>query len=434
MKLIVFQSDKGDCLLVEGDDGKTVLTDGGMAKTYSNHVAPFLNNMQQNGKELDAVYVSHIDEDHISGVLQMMDDAVEWRIYDYQTTTGGNPNFKQPDVLRPPQVDRVWHNAFHEQVADNTGDIEDMLAATVAVLAGGDSQRFLRMAQFHQDVATSINQAINLSRKLGEKQLDIKLNPEAKGKLMMLRRQQNGKYNPPIKIGKMKWILIGPTEADLKELRKEWDKWLVKNQKALARIDENARRAERNLGNSLANEVGQIVNVANKQAELLAYSLLDQLDSSKKKVLGLRRNVTAPNLASLMFLTEEKNAQGKTKTILLTGDGHHEDILKGLELQNKIKLNETLFVDVLKIPHHGSEHNSDREFYKKIIADHYVFCGNGAHENPDLDIMKAVIESRLVPEHQGVHPKINQPFKLWFNSFPQNPEAEKKDNDHLEKV
>ena len=94
MKIVVFQSDKGDCLLIEGLDGSRVLIDGGMPNTYTAHVAPYLDNLRQAGGKLDVVYVSHIDEDHISGILQMMDDAVDWSIFDFQTTVGGNPNFK----------------------------------------------------------------------------------------------------------------------------------------------------------------------------------------------------------------------------------------------------------------------------------------------------------------------------------------------------
>ena len=44
------------------------------------------------------------------------------------------------------------------------------------------------------------------------------------------------------------------------------------------------------------------------------------------KVLGLRDEVTAPNLASLMF-----SSRRRQRTLLLTGDGHSSDILKGLQ-------------------------------------------------------------------------------------------------------
>jgi beta-lactamase superfamily II metal-dependent hydrolase len=54
-----------------------------------------------------------------------------------------------------------------------------------------------------------------------------------------------------------------------------------------------------------------------------------------------------------------------------------------------------LHVDVLKVQHHVAEFNIDEEFCRRITARHYVFCGNGEHENPDLDVVDAILNSRL---------------------------------------
>jgi hypothetical protein len=62
---------------------------------------------------------------------------------------------------------------------------------------------------------------------------------------------------------------------------------------------------------------------------------------------------------------------------------------------------------VLKVQHHGSEHNIIAEFCERVIADDYVFCGNGEHENPDLDVLE------LVADHRSQQPG---KFRLWFNS------------------
>ena len=74
MKLTVFRSEKGDCLLLTSKNGKRMLIDGGMEKSYENHVAPELGRLRDANKKVDLVYVSHIDRDHISGVLRMLDD------------------------------------------------------------------------------------------------------------------------------------------------------------------------------------------------------------------------------------------------------------------------------------------------------------------------------------------------------------------------
>ena len=62
-----------------------------------------------------------------------------------------------------------------------------------------------------------------------------------------------------------------------------------------------------------------------------------------------------------------------------------------------------------------------------MTADHYVFCGNGAHQNPDLDVLERYLEARL-----SVGPK--KSFKFWFNSASSMPDGKKADRDHMKKV
>jgi hypothetical protein len=121
------------------------------------------------------------------------------------------------------------------------------------------------------------------------------------------------------------------------------------------------------------------------------------------KQLGNRKKVTTPNLASLMFLAQENG-----QSILLTGDGHADDILKGLDRHQAFNSNAHIHVDVLKVQHHGSEHNVHKEFCDRVTADHYVFCGNGEHKNPDLDVLELVFDRRMAGDKKG--------FKFWFNS------------------
>ena len=82
---------------------------------------------------------------------------------------------------------------------------------------------------------SSISEAIQLSRRVSPDQLGIKLNPPARGKLMMARN----KPAPAIKIGGMQFSIIGPFPADLTKLRKEWNEWLKNNKEKLTSIEES---------------------------------------------------------------------------------------------------------------------------------------------------------------------------------------------------
>ncbi|MCC9607912.1 MBL fold metallo-hydrolase [Blastopirellula sp. JC732] len=390
MKLQVFQSDKGDCLLITSVDGKRVLVDGGMSSSYKEHVAPALGKLQQAGHRLDAVYVSHIDQDHIAGVLKMTDDLIAWRIYDFQSQNG-NAHVKKPKVPRPPDFDRVWNNAFHEQLGKNAGSIEDMLAARARALTLIPKKFAQEAAEEYAEIAFSKGEAVRLSRRLGNKQLNVAVNPEFDHGLMFVCDPPD-----PLTIGKLNFTVIGPFAEDLKNLRTEWNAWLrtqtAKDQ--LAGIRRKSKQDEDRLGNSDLHEVlGPIFAQASE--------------------LGNRENVTLPNLASLMFHLEEENGG----TVLLTGDGHWQDILDGLEETGKLVSGKGLHVNVLKVQHHGSEHNWHADFGKRITADHYIFCGNGAHENPDLDVVQALLDSRIgSASKRSKNPEVGNPFKLWFNS------------------
>ena len=77
-----------------------------------------------------------------------------------------------------------------------------------------------------------------------------------------------------------------------------------------------------------------------------------------------------------------------------------------------------LHVDVLKVQHHGSENNVDENFCRKVSADHYVFCGNGSHGNPELSVIEMIYNSRLGPKKKrALAPKAEgRPFKFWFST------------------
>lgn len=429
MKLEIFQSAEGDCLLLTGADRKRMLIDGGMNPSYREHVAEKLSAL----KKLDLVYVSHIDADHISGILRMMDDLVDWRVHDFEAKNGKKK--KPPAFPRPPEIAEIWHNAFHEQVGDNAGEIENMLAANAVILSANSNREGLSASRqeisnavvaMHQSLITSEAQGVQLARRVGPKQLNIPVNQPAKHKLMLVRENKK----TPIKLGGMSIYIIGPFKEDLEKLRDQWDKWLRENSKRLGDIQRRAKEDEDSL---VANEISGIKSsMLGESADVLDFKI-DELEAQAKelglanvkKLIGRRDKVTTPNLASLMLLIEE-GAGAKKKSLLLTGDGHADDVLKGLKHYKKLDAAGRMHVDVLKVPHHGAEFNTTQEFCDRVTADHYVFCGNGAHANPDLDIIKMYFESRMKPGDK-------RKFKFWFNSN-SGASSKAKDRAHMKKI
>src|SRR5262249_39319588 len=98
---------------------------------------------------------------------------------------------------------------------------------------------------------------------------------------------------------------------------------------------------------------------------------------------------SVPNLSSIVVL-----ARSHGKSILLTGDARGDKILEGLEKIGEVAPGGKLHVDILKVPHHGSSNNLDRDFFERIPAEHYVFSGDGEHGNPERESLGMLMDAR----------------------------------------
>ncbi|MBA4192346.1 MAG: hypothetical protein C0467_30615 [Planctomycetaceae bacterium] len=67
--------------------------------------------------------------------------------------------------------------------------------------------------------------------------------------------------------------------------------------------------------------------------------------------------------------------------------------LAGLLTDGKIE------VDILKVPHHGSDRNVSTDFFRSVIAKHYVFSGDGSHNNPDKATLAMLTEARKTKKY-----------------------------------
>ena len=111
----------GDCLLLHfgpADDPGLVLIDGGPPKVWRKSLQPRLAELQRarrNGFKIDLLMVSHIDDDHVVGILEFTNAWV--------TEKRAGKNWPFP-------VDEVWHNSF-ERISNR----KDINAVTASVTA-----------------------------------------------------------------------------------------------------------------------------------------------------------------------------------------------------------------------------------------------------------------------------------------------------------
>ena len=389
MELHIIQSLKGDCILLESKDGKLILVDGGMGPSMKEYGRDAIHEIA-NGRKLEAAYVSHIDQDHIAGVLQLLKDELAWRAFDFQSTSGANA--KMPDFPKPPEIKTIWHNAFRDQVSKNRGAIENLLAAAAPAFLATGVPEIARTGLEMQAIALSIPEALEVSKLASSDLLDIPVNkiPGAQGPTKLLMRRDG---QQPFKVGAMSLSILGPGPKELRDLRKGWDEWLRKNHESVARL------------RSKIKDNIDIIGAAEAGDDVFALRDWNGIEDYK--------GVTTPNIASLMFFVEEAG-----KRIILTGDSQQDFILEGLDSLGHLA-GGFCHVDVLKVQHHGSENNVDRDFCRKVSADHYVFCGNGEHGNPEPEVVEMIYESRLGAEakNRALAPQAaGKPFKFWFST------------------
>lgn len=244
MKLRVFQSDKGDCLLLTSRTGANVLIDGGMANAFTTQVQPFLGELAEAGQRLHLVYVSHIDQDHIAGVLQLLDNIMLWRVHEYRK--GKGLSTKVPSVPRMPAIDGIWHNAFSTLIGENAGEAEDLLAQSSRLLSLSADPQWAEAAAEHHELAYSISEAIRVSRRIAADQLAIPLNAEFGGQLILVREPAG----PSIDLGGMAIHVVGPFAKDVEALKVEWNDWLRANKAKVAGMRAKAKDDAAKIGQS----------------------------------------------------------------------------------------------------------------------------------------------------------------------------------------
>jgi glyoxylase-like metal-dependent hydrolase (beta-lactamase superfamily II) len=80
----------GESILVE-ISGKVFLIDGGYVNTYDEYLYPELRTLSKKGYEISHLIASHIDADHISGLIKFLDANIENQII---------------------PINNIWHNSF----------------------------------------------------------------------------------------------------------------------------------------------------------------------------------------------------------------------------------------------------------------------------------------------------------------------------------
>jgi beta-lactamase superfamily II metal-dependent hydrolase len=200
--LHVIQAEFGDSLLIEyGSNGssKFILIDGGPTNVYNNFLRENLEQKVGAGGELEALIVTHVDIDHIKGILDLLAELQS------------NADNDETPFLN---VKDLWLNTFSKTI-----DTDNNLSNRINSIFSTAASNGVQMAS----TAIALN-GIKEGNKVTTfcNILNIPMNaPTSKGIFRV------GSPNAPIQFDNLEFTIVGPTQENLDELQKEWDEWLA---------------------------------------------------------------------------------------------------------------------------------------------------------------------------------------------------------------
>lgn len=71
----VFPAGAGDCILLDFiKEDYQILIDGGYAETYRKYLNKYLTELKTQGKKINLLIITHIDNDHIGGIQAFLEE------------------------------------------------------------------------------------------------------------------------------------------------------------------------------------------------------------------------------------------------------------------------------------------------------------------------------------------------------------------------
>ena len=165
-------------------------------------------------------------------------------------------------------------------------------------------------------------------------------------------------------LGKM--FIVSPTQTAIDELNKHI-------------LDEFARKFYKKYpleqGKEKGAELFELLSLLYNHKKMLLENKISTSISTMRAEYGKpdREDTSKTNRASIAFVWELGD-----KKILLLGDASSEIVITGIKAykeKNQIPLNEKIYFDAIKVPHHGSDANLSKELLKHIDSPNWIFCG-----------------------------------------------------------
>lgn len=307
----LMQAGEGDCIWMEYGESEEslhrVLIDGGTTST-AKRLKKLIDQLPADQRYFDLMVITHIDADHIAGILKLIED-------------------NKLDLA----FSDIWFNGYRH-------------------LEG--------------PAVKGVKQGERLSRYL--ERSDIPWNKAFDGEAVCVDAREG--YRPIELPGGMKLTLLSPNKEALSNLKPHWE--------------EEAKKAGLFLDQPSVDK--EDLDTRPLAPKSLARITLPDIDSLVKTPFDPDTSLT--NGSSIAFIAEYDG-----KKMLFTGDAYATILLDSI--QSYLPDEETLHLDLFKVPHHGSDGNISKKLLERIQCSNYLISTNGArHQHPDKAAIAKIIK------------------------------------------
>ncbi len=338
-----FYCGSGDCIflmLKNGDYALNIMVDCG---NYTEEIDGFVKNELKN--KIDYLIVTHIDNDHINGLVTMMTKNCELIIH------------------------HIIYNCY-QRIADDSAPWTEKMKENVNRLYGQLPV-----------VIDMMNQNINEEKAVTLAEC-ILMKDEWK---RAWQREYVTDESPAIQLANDmgRIVFLSPSQTALEQLDKKYRKLFWRQLYKQKKEDYNK---EETIYEALMRIVQLDEDEDTKEEDVNDYTVNEQ--TLKQYACHPLSKMDENNIASIAFIWEHQGHR-----ILFMGDADPIQVSNTIEKVYKDEAKPVVF-DLIKVSHHGSAHSTAWELMSVADSERFFFTG-GAEKRPSLQALGRIITSPL---------------------------------------
>lgn len=343
IKLKMYPAQNGDAFLINASD-QHILIDAGYASTYATYIAKDLVGLAARGKSLKLVVCTHIDADHIGGLLALF-------------AANGSPQ------CRLIEIDAVWHNSLRSLpstpgalCSPTYGGVleaikrrgfpvpSDQILKPIGAAQGSSLAKLLRTYGYlwnHGDGSCSIDSSCAAYLLPNQVRIDV----------------------------------LGPTLERLEALSTLW-------LREIRRLGYRGKPAS----DDLVDDAYEML--CSHSAQLPTMARLQPISARRDLTLA---ETYSPDTSTANGSSIALVLSSGVMRVLFLGDAWAEDV--HMELKRRSPGEDQLIFSAIKIAHHGSVRNTSPALLALVDAPCYLISTNGLrHAHPDFEVLVAIVD------------------------------------------